>query len=188
MELVLIGVAVIVVLLVITTLSDKRKNPDKYPTRVELHKVEQRDQLFRRGAIIMKSAVKSVLSPGKDEARDAWEQAATLGNVHAITGLGIIAMMDHDLAAAQARWTEAFREGDDAAYIFKSISADPESSKEYARAVWAYLDAMASGEPDNLRHWSAVARPLGPSSYADGLLERASMIEFNNRRGPWGVR
>ena len=191
MELFLISIAVIGVLLVITTVSDKRKNPDKYPTKEVRQKVEQGKHYFRAGAINMAPAANNKYSLSGDavRARDQWERAAALGNVQAITGIGIVAMRDNDLAAAQTRWTEAFNKGDFAAYIFRRITADPESSKQYPSAVSEYLSAMASGEPYGLRRWSATARQLGFSTYADEVVERATVIEYSDRlgKGPWGT-
>lgn len=191
-----LALVVILVLVAITSAFDKRKGTGYYTpygpssVREDRRIIDKGKSLYRNGALNMGQRN---CRPGFGAANalkravDSWEEAAALGNVEAMTGLGIVAMDSGDLQAAQVRWSEAFGKGDDAAYVFTRITTDPSPKYSYKSAEGSYLGAMGDGNVGNMRYFAVIARSYSLTNFADELQWTADRIEQDDaqRRRPW---
>ncbi|MGA1826834.1 hypothetical protein [Microbacterium sp.] len=107
-------------------------------------------------------------------ARWRWEEAARLGNVQAVTGLGMIKFDGDDVEGARADWKRAADAGDVPAEIFLQLTDEhwTATTYTYEQAATAYLDVVCGRGANAFIRFRDIAEGLEHQAYADELHAR----------------
>lgn len=181
-------IGIIIVILIITVLvgnqRDKNRGTGYYENYGPNSTRRQRNQI-EHGRAEVRRGLQLYLQNREEEARECWRRAEEIGEVEAITCLGIDAFEQDKFPVAQHRWGQAAGRGEPVSQMLLRLIAKPRSSARDDDIYNIYTSFglfEAEGEVESGWMLAAYAKTYGLHSYTDSLMRRIRDIENHQQQ------